>query len=316
MAFINLRRIDLNLLTIFEAVYEEGSQQKASERLALTQPAVSYAITKFRRIADDKLFVGTRTMRPTFKAMEIYEQIKPALDTIRKELFEKQSFRPLTTHRDFSIAVPYGGGSLFGDPLYRHLKALAPNATLSIRSVDPETEIPRLLRQQDIDIAITSKNFDDPMLRSELCFEYEIGLVVSSNHPRIQSAPTADQLLKERFIWVSGSGLERSPKSKKLQDFIDAVEQRVDLLLPNVLVVPTILTKSDLVALLPWSFARKFAKTYEVTAYKLPIEQQSDLVSLMWHRGYENDPESSWFRSVCEAAALEVRNHLQGTAPA
>lgn len=310
VASINLRRIDLNLLTIFEAVYEEGSQQKASERLALTQPAVSYAITKFRRIADDKLFVGTRTMRPTFKATEIYEQLKPALDTIRKELFEKQSFDPSTTHRDFSIAVPYGGGYLFAEPLYRHLKAQAPHATLSIRSVDPESEIPRLLRQQEIDIAITSKSFDDPMLRSELCFEYEIGMIVSSKHPRINSTSTSEEILKERFIWVSGSGLERSPKTKRLQDFIDAAEQRVDMLLPNVLVVPTIVTKSDLVALLPWSFATKFANSYDVRSYRIPVEQQRDLVSLLWHSGYQNDPEAYWFRSVCMAAALEIRGSL------
>ena len=30
---MNLRGIDLNLLTVFEAVYEERSQVKASERL-------------------------------------------------------------------------------------------------------------------------------------------------------------------------------------------------------------------------------------------------------------------------------------------
>jgi len=310
VASINLRRIDLNLLTIFEAVYEEGSQQKASERLALTQPAVSYAITRFRRIADDKLFVGTRTMRPTVKATEIYAQLKPALDTIRKELFEKQSFDPKTTHRDFSIAVPYGGGYLFGEPLYRHLKMHAPHATLTIRSVDPEGELPRLLRQQEIDIAITSKTFDDAMLRSSLCFEYEIGLVVSDTHPRIQSSPTAEQVLAERFIWVSGSGLERSPKTKELQGFIDAAEQRVDLLVPNVLVVPTVVTQSDLVALLPWSFAQTFAESYPVKAYRIPIEQQRDLVSLLWHSSYEDDPEASWFRSICAEAALEIRGRI------
>jgi Bacterial regulatory helix-turn-helix protein, lysR family len=45
---INLRRIVLNLLTIFEATYEEGGQQKVAERLFLSQPAISAAISKFR----------------------------------------------------------------------------------------------------------------------------------------------------------------------------------------------------------------------------------------------------------------------------
>lgn len=313
MATINLRRIDLNLLTVFEALYEEGSQQKCSERLALSQPAVSHAISRFRRIADDKLFVGTRTMRPTLKATEIYEQLKPALNTIRKELFEKQSFNPKTTHRDFAIAVPYGGGYLFGEPLYRHLKAQAPHATLTIRSVDPETEIPRLLRQQEIDMAITSRTFDDHMLRSELCFEYEIGLIVSEHHPRIHANSTTKEVLSERFVWVNGSGLERSPKTKDLQTFIDAAEQRVDLMVPNVLVVPTVIASSNLVGLVPWEFAIQFSATYPVKAYRLPISQQRDLVSLLWHGSYESDPETFWFRSVCVEAAAELRSRLSSS---
>ena len=243
MANINLRRLDLNLLTVFEAVYEEGSQQKASERLALTQPAISVAMRKLRYLTEDPLFLGQRYMQPTAKAHEVYAQIKPALESIRKGFFEENTFEPETTHREFSIAVPYGGGYLMGEPLYRHLKAKAPYAKLTIRSVDPESEIPRLLRQQEIDIAITSKSFDDRMLRSDLCFEYEIGVVVSERHPRIKSDPSLDTLLSERFIWVSGSGLERSPKTKALQDFVDAAEQRVDMIVPNVLVVPTMSQK-------------------------------------------------------------------------
>ena len=44
MREINLRAVDLNLLTIFEAVFEECSQIKASERLGMTQPAISHAM--------------------------------------------------------------------------------------------------------------------------------------------------------------------------------------------------------------------------------------------------------------------------------
>ena len=40
----NLRSLDLNLLTVFEAVYEVQSITKAAKRLGLTQSAVSHAI--------------------------------------------------------------------------------------------------------------------------------------------------------------------------------------------------------------------------------------------------------------------------------
>jgi DNA-binding transcriptional LysR family regulator len=108
--------------------------------------------------------------------------------------------------------------------------------------------------------------------------------------------------------------LERSPKTKELQGFIDAAEQRVDMLVPNVLVVPTVVNQSDLVALLPWAFAQKFSESYPVSAYRISIEQQRDLVSLLWHSSYEDDSEASWFRSICAEAALEIRGRIMDAA--
>ena len=36
-------KIDLNLFTVFEAIYSEGSLTRAAARLNLTQPAISHA---------------------------------------------------------------------------------------------------------------------------------------------------------------------------------------------------------------------------------------------------------------------------------
>ena len=63
---VNLRAIDLNLLTVFEAVYEERYQARAAERLALTQPAVSNAMGRLRHVVRDPLFIpGSRGVAPT-----------------------------------------------------------------------------------------------------------------------------------------------------------------------------------------------------------------------------------------------------------
>jgi DNA-binding transcriptional LysR family regulator len=299
MTPINLRRIDLNLLTIFEAVYEEGSQQKAAERLHLSQPAISSAMSRFRHIANDKLFVGTKTMRPTLKADEIYGQVKVALDIIRQELFEKQDFDPTTTRRIFTIAIAYGGGFLLAEPIYQRLKEQAPNAKLMVRSVDPEIEIPAHLRQQDIDLAITSQQFTDPMLGSDFCMQYEIAVAVRPEHPRIKGSPSIDEVLSERFVWVNGWG-----QAPELQDFIRAGEQRVEVEVPNVLVIPPILLKTDLVALIPWHFGQQFAELYGIKTFKLPLKDITDRINFVWHRAYENDPEGRWFREICKTVVL------------
>jgi len=304
---INLRRLDLNLLTIFEAVYEEGSQQRAAERLSFSQPAISAAINKFRYATRDKLFVGNRLITPTARATEIYPHIKSALDIVRKELFINQDFNPKTTSREFSISMPYGGGFLLGETLFRKMREQSPHAALKIRSIDPEDEVPRLLRQQDLDLAVTSSFYEDPMIRRETCINFEVLLAARKDHPRIQTDPTLDEVMAERFIWVAGATHRRGREAAELQSFIDAAEDRADVEVPNVLVVPSILAKTDLLALLPSTYADLFLETHDIQSFKVPIAHQTDKTFLIWHKAYENDPEILWFREVCIEAVQELR---------
>jgi DNA-binding transcriptional LysR family regulator len=306
---VNLRRIDLNLLTIFEAVYEEGSQQKAAERLYMTQPAVSSAITRLRHLVNDRLFTGTRNIRPTVKADELYGQIKLSLDIIRHELVDKQDFDPATTSRTFTIAITYGGGYLFATPIYRKMKEVAPFAKLCIRSVDPWEEVPTLLRQQDIDLACSSREFGDAMLAYEFCFDYMIVGVVRQGHPRIEQDPSIDELLRESFIWVHGTSL--MSEVRELQDLAKAAEARIEIEVPNILVAPDVLVQTDLVALMPWAMAKKMQESHPVSLFNLPFPQLPHSSKIVWHRAYGNDPELNWFREICIEAMAEVQEALE-----
>src|SRR3989338_9217165 len=84
---MNLRRIDLNLLTIFDAVIAEGSITKAAVRLGMTQPALSNALTRQRRQVDDPLFLpeGNRIV-PTPRAEARAVPIRQALELAERAL--------------------------------------------------------------------------------------------------------------------------------------------------------------------------------------------------------------------------------------
>ena len=65
----NLRSLDLNLLTVFEAIYELGTVSGAADRLALSQSATSHALSRLREACRDDLFVRTRQgLSPTVVA--------------------------------------------------------------------------------------------------------------------------------------------------------------------------------------------------------------------------------------------------------
>jgi len=100
----NLRRLDLNLLTVFEAIYELGTVSAAADRLALSQSATSHALSRLREACGDDLFIRARQgLSPTPVAQEMYPAIKPALDALRATLAEASGFDPGTVK---SLAIP------------------------------------------------------------------------------------------------------------------------------------------------------------------------------------------------------------------
>ena len=81
---LNLRSVDLNLLPVFEAAYEERSLSRAAERLAMTQPAVSHAMNRLRSLFKDELFVRqSRGVLPTPVADLVYANLRDALVSVR-----------------------------------------------------------------------------------------------------------------------------------------------------------------------------------------------------------------------------------------
>ncbi len=81
--FTTLRNIDLNLLTIFEAVYVHKGIVNAAKVLNLTPSAISQSIQKLRVIFPDPLFIRKgRGVTPTAFAMHLHEYISQGLESI------------------------------------------------------------------------------------------------------------------------------------------------------------------------------------------------------------------------------------------
>lgn len=106
MSQIQLHKIDLNLLSTFEALIEEGSVAGAADRLHLTASAVSHALGRMRTQFDDPLFVRVGgKMQPTPRALLLADEIAPILRNLRRALEPTETFDPTTTNRVFRIAL-------------------------------------------------------------------------------------------------------------------------------------------------------------------------------------------------------------------
>jgi LysR family transcriptional activator of mexEF-oprN operon len=66
----DLRRVDMNLLVIFETLMFEKNLTRAGEKLFLGQPAVSAALARLRDLFDNPLLVRNgRVLEPIPRAM-------------------------------------------------------------------------------------------------------------------------------------------------------------------------------------------------------------------------------------------------------
>ena len=84
---MNLRSVDLNLLAIFDAIITEGNLTRASERIGMSQPAMSNALSRLRHLVKDDLFVRQgRGITPTVRALELAPLVREALSLIEEGL--------------------------------------------------------------------------------------------------------------------------------------------------------------------------------------------------------------------------------------
>ena len=110
----NLRSLDLNLLTVFETIYELGSVSGAADRLALSQSATSHALSRLRDACKDDLFArDPQRSVSDFGRQEMYPAVKQALDALRATLAEASGFDPGTSQRRFCISIPHPMGPFY-----------------------------------------------------------------------------------------------------------------------------------------------------------------------------------------------------------
>ena len=202
---MNIDRIDLNLLRVFDVVFEERNLVRAGKRLHLSQSAISHALARLRQSVDDDLFVRTASgMQPTPRAMAMAGPLRHALRQIGGAL-GGEPFSPATTGREFVLAANDAVTVLLLDSLSADLHAQAPLAGLVIR---PSTRID-LAGQIDlgrIDIAIGVFAEIPARFRSLPLWTQADSLAMRAGHPLQGRAAGKRDLLDYPLLAVSLEG--------------------------------------------------------------------------------------------------------------
>lgn len=293
---IEARNVDLNLLVVFQEVFQERQISQAAKRLRLSQSAVSNALARLRRTFNDELFVRTaHGMQPTPFAEQLAEPVAAALAHINLALNPSEPFDAATSNRHFTLAMTDVGEVYFMPVLVEHLNQVAPGVQLStVRAgtVDLKQE----MEAGRVDLAIGAFEKVSTALYQRRLFQQPYVSMFRQGHPLGTGTPTLKQFLAARHLIVSS--LE-SPYDR-INQLLDkaGVRAATQFQVPHFTAVPYIVSSTGLVVTVPQKLAERAAAPFNLAYIKPPLRLPSLQTNMFWHRRFGQDAGNVWLRGV------------------
>src|SRR5258708_5422981 len=300
---MDIRAVDLNLLKAFDALTNERAVTRAAERIGLSQPAMSHALSRLRSLFSDDLFVRTPTgMEPTARAREIAPLVAAAIEHIEAALNLGIGFDPVRSTGICTAGMAeYAEVALVG----RLAAAFARQAAKATLRLTPLTGVgaAEQLDRGAIDVAVAHLGTLPTHVESILLLRDPFVVVARRGHPIAGQTLSIEAYAALNHILVSPRGDTSGALDRILVDF--GLRRRIALLVATYLALPVALAASDLVATVPRRTARQIAATAEIEILPLPIDL-SATVSMAWHRRAASEPAQAWFGELLiEAASNE-----------
>ena len=299
---MDIRGVDLNLLKAFDALATERAVTRAGDRIGLSQPAMSHALSRLRDLFADDLFVRTPTgMEPTARAREIAPLVAAAIEHIEAALNLGIGFDPAKSGGIFTAGMAeYAEVALVGR-LAAAFADRAPRATLRLTPLTGANAAEQLDRGV-IDVAVAHFNALPPHIESVLLLRDPFVVVAGRRHPITGQQLSVEAYAAANHILVSPRGDTSGALDRILVDF--GLRRRIALLVATYLALPAALAASDLVATVPSRTACQIAAIAEIEIMPLPIDFAMT-VSMAWHRRAASEPAQAWFRSLLIDAAAD-----------
>ncbi len=240
----NLRSIDLNLLVILDALLAERHISRAAHRLNMSQPAVSHALVRLRKMLDDPLLTrGPSGMIPTLRALELAVPLAEAITSIRVVL-APSSFDP-TAHHVFHLCMSDYGSAMLLPCLMKRLRTTAPGVDLVVTQQSREGMIAAVV-EGEIDMAFGVFDNPPPQVETQVLFKDEYACLLDpARHPQPYAGLTVDLYWAAPHVLVAVHGQTPTELDLALRRYRKA--RHIALVLPHWSVAPQIIKGTDLI---------------------------------------------------------------------
>ncbi|MGW5766376.1 LysR family transcriptional regulator [Streptomyces tendae] len=290
-----LASVNLNLLVPLLALLEERSVTRAARRVGLSQPAMSHALTRMRRLLGDDLVVSHRagsTLTP--RALELLGPLRGALRQTAR-VVNLPSFDPATDERVVTVAMTTSTAFVVGPRLTRLVARRAPHATLRLRTFTVPTEA--TFTEQGVDVVLISEGHFSPYPRERL---YDDRCVVAAAPDTPAQASALDLLTTQPHVVVD---TERRVFPYALLEE-KGIPYRVGQLSSDFLLVPFLVARAGGVALLRHRVALAMQALTGLRIEEFPFPLPGLGIDMVWNPRLGDQHFAEWLRALLfEAAA-------------
>jgi DNA-binding transcriptional LysR family regulator len=295
MQKINIKTFDLNLLAVFVTLWDTRSVTRASDRLALTQPAVSHALRRLRDAMGDELFVNAKGgIVPTSRSKVLIGPIREALERIHAALRDQETFVPSLAQREFNIAAGDLVEFSILPQLVEHIGQQAPGIMIRLGSVPEEEGLAyQRLESGDLDVVISGQPLKEMGVHNETLAQIDLATLIwqreNLSKPRF---PLALYLKRPHVVLRmpnrQGSIVDQTLAQRGLQRHIGAVVQ-------NFMAMPMVAARTGYICNVPRRMASTLAEMFELSVHEPPIAFDTSPMIMSWHKRFDADPANAWF---------------------
>jgi DNA-binding transcriptional LysR family regulator len=292
----NIAKLDLNLLVVLEAICSAGGVTRAAEKLNLSQPAISHALSRLRHMFNDPLFSRHgQALMPTPLTRGLIEPLRRSLRELAALLSESSRFDPRTAEERFTLAMRDPVEILVLPPLLGRIAGEAPGIDLRALQV-ARRNIEAGLASATLDLAL-----DVPLPLSDSVHRERVAadplvVVARKRHPRLRAGFDLATYLGQQHVMVTSRR-----KGPGLEDLVlgqHGLQRRIRLRCRNYLAAFRVVSETDLVLTMPKRYAARLNAGFGNRILPLPLAAPTLDLYLYWHASVDKDPANRWLRAL------------------
>ncbi|WP_213959796.1 MULTISPECIES: LysR family transcriptional regulator [unclassified Variovorax] len=302
---LNVDNFDLNLLAVFLKLWETRSVTRASDKLALSQPAVSHALRRLRDALGDELFVSSKEgLVPTARGESLVAPVREALAQIGLALQAGEAFVPSLAQREFRI----GAGDMvefsMAPQLIEEVAREAPGILIKLVAV-PEGDLGRqLLESGQVDAVIDGQAVKGSGVRSEVAAEIGLVTLIWKREKLVKRRFPLELYLKRPHIVIRtperrGTIVDQTLAERGLKRPIGAIAQ-------HFISMPVIAARTGYICNLPSGMGATFADLFGLSVHEPPLPFAPSPLYLSWHKRFEADQALAWMLQKIRHVVADV----------